>query len=254
MLNFKEETMINSLSVSPMLQARITQQNDSVLSLQNQSLQNAKSDTLELPSSQKMPKSKKLLMIASLIGVAAVGIGALILANKGKIIQLEGSKIQKTAVKNQTSAKATIDEVMTLLDKVKGSPDGSKVLEEVAEDGKTLVRKSTLFDGFLTIDDFVEKTRIEALDGELIDFYKGFEIFEDGSLKAKEGFRFAGNELRSWVKNCKQNADGTYSVEKEMYFGLGKVMKFAKNICTNADGDADCQKVIKFDFDGKIEK
>ncbi len=243
--------------MSPILQAKIAQQNTAPKPL-TKNLPQTKNDTVELSKKFKMPKNKKLLIaLASAIGAIAVGVGAIALIDKGKAaaIQNKGKKIQQTAKKVQTYAQTAIDEVLTNLDKVKTAADGSKTLEELAQDGKTLVRKSTLCgDGFLTVDDFLEKARIEAQDGILTGFHSDFEVFDDGSVKSKESFNFVDNKLRIWVKNFYSNPDGSSGADKGMYFENEKVSGLIKKLFVSSDGEKTYKKAIGFGIDGKIIK
>ena len=236
-------------AISPILQTRITQTSvNNSGNIQQKPDLTTKSDSVELSTKPKMSKGKKALIIAgAVVGALAVTAGVIALVHKGQIksIQKEGAKIQEETQK-------VVDEFMEKFKNVQPLEDGSKVIEEFAQDGKTLARKATLdMDDFLRIDDYTNKTRIEATKGVLDSFYKKVEFFKDGGYKCKKAFGFTDGKLDEWYKNCQENADGSGSVDRVMYFEDGKLSVLSKNYQVNADGSWSEGIEIKFK-DGKL--
>ena len=207
-----------------------------------------KFDNVELSTKPKMSKGKKALIITgATIGALAVTAGVITLVHKGyiKSIQKEGASIQEKAQK-------VVDEFMEKFKNVQPLEDGTKVIEEFAQDGKTLARKATLdVDDFLTINDYANKTRIEATKGDLDLFYKKVEFFEDNSYKCKELFFFNNRELNGWYKNLQRNADDSGSYKKGVIFNDGKLQGMIKNLQENADDSFSYKKGVIFE-DGKL--
>ena len=236
-------------TISPILQARITQTNtNNSGNIQQKPDLTTKSDSVELSTKPKMSKGKKALIIAgAVVGALAVTAGVIALIYKGQIksIQKEGAAIQEKAQK-------VVDEFMEKFKNVQPLEDGSKVIEEFAQDGKTLARKATLdADDFLAINDYANKTRIEAEKGVLDSFCKKVEFLEDGAYKYKKFFSFTDGKLSALVKNFQKNADGSWSVKTSMDFEDGKLSALSKNHQTNADGSFSFKTSMVFE-DGKL--
>ncbi len=290
--------MINP--TSPLLQARIAQQqNNSVNQQPKQDLPKVE-DSVELSTKPKMSKKKKaLIAFTAALGAAAVAAGVVSLTRKGVIqdktlVQAVQGTEQKIKTASQgilddvqkiqdtlNAAQKRVDEVLSSFTEVKPLEDGTKVIEKFADDGKTLVSKSTLRNDFLTIDDFAEKTRINANNGKLRNFYKGaefsgdyikradecFEIFEgfyrnaefvDGSaIKADEYFDFLGkeaskNNLYQYHKNVEFTPDNATKSDECFSFTDGKLFAWAKDYQKNFLADEFGGEKIFFDDDEKL--
>ena len=239
--------MINS--ISPLLQTKIAEQtNQTNIQQTKQNSPLLKNDKFELSSKPKNKKS--LVAFASIVGGFVLASGIVAFTFKGHIenIQKEGSKIQEAGQK-------TVDEILKSFNSVKKSKDGSKVIEKFSEDGETLISKSTLNAGFLTIDNFREKTRIEATDGKLRAFYSDVDFLDNGSMKSKKcfNFNFKNNKTFEYKKNYQENADGSWSCKKMAVFKNCLLSKLIKNCQENADGSSSIEKTIGFK-NGKIWK
>lgn len=236
-------------TISPILQARITQTNtNNSGNIQRKPDLTTKSDSVELSAKPKMSKGKKALIIAgAVVGAAAVTAGVIALIYKGQI-----KSIQKEGVAIQEKAQKVVDEFMEKFKNVQPLEDGSKVIEEFAQDGKTLARKATLdVDDFLEINDYANKTRIEAKKGVLDSFFEKIEFFKDGGFKCKKVFFFTDGKVDEWQKNYQINADGSWSFKTSMVFEDEKLSSLSKNHQGNADGSWSEGKSIDFK-DGKL--
>ena len=236
-------------TISPILQVRTTQTNTiNSDNIQQKTDLTTKPDSVELSTKPKMSKGKKALIIAgAVVGAAAVTAGVIALIYKGQIksIQKEGAAIQEKAQK-------VVDEFMEKFKNVQPLEDGSKVIEEFTQDGKTLARCATLnMDDFLAINDYANKTRIEAKKGVLDSFCKKVEFLEDGAYKCKKIFCFTDGKLIEWNKSHQKNADGSYSFKKGAVFKNGKLSRVDKNYRENADGSRSKSREITFE-DGKL--
>ena len=236
-------------AISPILQTRITQTNtNNSGNIQQKPDLTTKPDSVELSTKPKMSKGKKALIIAgATVGALALTAGVIALIHKGQIksIQKEGAAIQEKAQK-------VVDEFMEKFKNVQPLEDGSKVIEEFAQDGKTLARKATLdVDDFLTINDYANKTRIVARKGVLDSFLEKVEFFKDGGYKCKKVFFFTDGKLDEWHKSHQKNADGSFSCKTSMVFEDGKLSNLVKNYQKNADGSRSEGIEIKFK-DGKL--
>ncbi len=236
-------------TISPILQARITQTNtNNSGNIQQKPDLTTKSDSVELSAKPKMSKGKKALIIAgAVVGVAAVTAGVIALIHKGQIksIQKEGTKVQEKAQK-------VVDEFMEKFKNVQPLEDGTKVIEEFAQDGKTLARKATLdVDDFLTINNYANKTKIEAEKGVLSSFFEKVEFLKDDTHKCKKAFFFTDGKVIEWHKSHQTNADGSFSYKKGVTFKDGKLSRLSKNYQENADGSWSYKKDVTFE-DGKL--
>lgn len=236
-------------AISPILQTRITQTSvNNSGNIQQKPDLTTKQDSIELSTKPKMSKGKKALIIAgAVVGALAVTAGVIALVHKGQIksIQKEGAKVQEKAQK-------VVDEFIEKFKNVQPLEDGTKVIEEFAQDGKTLARKATLdVDDFLRIDDYTNKTRIEATKGVLDSFYKKVELFKDNGIKCKKAFVFTNGKLDEWYKSYQKNADGSLSCKKGIVFEDEKSYSFFKNCQENTDGSWSAGRIIAFE-DGKL--
>ena len=225
--------------MTPSFQINTPQYDNAIKKKTNRILLSEKQDSFKSTTKPEISNSKKVLTAGlSIMGaiVLTASVVSLIQKNQLKNIQKEGSKIHESAKKFQTAAQDLVNEVLASFDNVKTSKDGTKVIEKFADDGKTLLSKSSLNNGFLTIDNFSEKTRIEARDGALSGFYRGVEFLGDGSIKAKESFNILYGRVLNWAKNIQENTDGSWSAKKKIFFldEDGRIFSYMKKPQNNA--------------------
>ena len=257
------------MKISPVFQQRITQNKYNINTQSKQSLSQTKHDTVgESSENSTMPISQNtLLAFATFKGVKVTANAAQKSENKSittedkldKVLHEAASEIQATAKQAQKSAKnikitaqQTIDETLKAFEEVEPLKNGTKVIENFADDGKTLTSRATLNGDVLTIDNFSEKTRIGAYQGDLRSFYRGCEFQSDELTKAEEYFHFEHGKLYEFDKGIKSLGGGVKKIEQDYTFYNGtKDFNCLKNWQFDADENESIGEVIRFN-DGKI--
>lgn len=155
-------------TISPVLQTGISEvKTSSTTSKQAKPNLTYEPDSVELSTKPKMSKAKKALIIAgAVVGTAALVAGVVAFIQKGKLknIQKEADSIQAKSESVKEEAEKLVNEFLDKFNKgenVETLEDGTKVIQEMAQNGKDIARKATL-DVYenLTIDDFINKTKI----------------------------------------------------------------------------------------------
>ena len=247
-------------TISPILQTRITQTSvNNSGNIQQKPDLTTKSDSVELSTKPKMSKAKKALIIAgAVVGTAALVAGVVALIQKGKLknIQKEADSIQAKSESVKEEAQKLVNEFLDKFNKgenVETLENGTKVIQEMAQNGKDIARRATLdVNECLTIDDFINKTKIIKADNQL-DVNKGVKFLENGAFKAKENFSFEDGILSGFAKKWQVNADGSRSAGKATFFEDGKISQIQEKWQVNADGSRSAGKITYFE-DGKKVK
>ncbi len=307
--------------ITPSFQINTSQYSNAVNKNQKKAMSLEKQDNVELSVKPEISKKKKALITFGVaVGTATVITGLVTLIRKGKAknegrlpamvkgavkkvqsdaqnIQNSAKGIQKTAqeLQNsaqelqekangvQTSARNIIDETLKSLKDVEPSEDGTKVIKKLSDDGKTLMSRSTQRGEFLTIDNFIEKTCIEARNGELTAFSSGVEYsgsyikrqqerfyFVDGILsefhrgiehpdmkqvKVQESFIFKDRALEKVQKGYRYFADGSENMQECFVFQNEKINEFSKGYehCSK-NGLDKTQEVFRFKEDGMLSE
>ena len=254
-------------TISPMLQTGISEVKTSSTTLK-QAKPNLthEPDSVELSTKPKMSKGKKaLIATGAVVGVAAVVAGAVALIQKGKFenIQKEADSIQAKSEPVKEEAEKLVNEFLEKFKKgenVETLENGTKVIQEMAQNGKDIARRATLNVDenleFLTIDDFINKTKIARhrfFDHDVLGVSKGVEFLKNGAFKAKEGFCFEDGNLFRFCKKYQFNADTSESIAKLINFEDGKISQIKEKYQLNADWDETTAKITDFK-DGKISQ
>ncbi len=235
-------------------------------------------DTLTLTKKAKIKNASNKENIAQMVQETAQKIQ---LGAKDILNTVEEAQVSYGKIKFFTYTQETIYEALNSLYGTKPLKDGTRVIEKLADDKKTVISRATLENDVLTIDNFAEKTRIIASDGELEEFYKGVEFSNKGIKKANECFGFANSRF-TYYKNAEFSDDmqhepikaqegfctykeifleykkgidntSTRKAKENFRFTYGKLVEWAKDFETGAN---DCflsaKKKVDFDENGKI--
>ena len=215
-------------------------------------------DKVEIKGKEKVKKSKKGLIIAGLLGAAAVAAGVIVAVKKGVIPKLQAKMASKEAEKIAEKSKGVFEEAKNTIDEVtglieKGRADGFKdvigengnvvrrfsngVMEELDDAGE-LVRKTVTesdYTNITSIDEFIGKTQnaIEISDSE-ISVLKGAVQTAEDSGKVKEMFIFnkdgilQGALKKLKIKNGKMHGSKAFRFNND-----GSLYKFIKSSGNN---------------------
>lgn len=266
--------MQNTSPVSPMLQQTIDRQKAGVSAAVQQPKPNLTQKPEIIESVQKPAKSKigKYLAIGAVCLVAATGAALIInsLIRKGNLLgakdalkyaekaQAQADEAQKYAENIRSEAGKLYTEITELFNNG-GMKDGNKVanittlkggtelMEELASDGSTVLRKSTFIDKVLSDIEIPQekgcnKFIFTVTKGELLIFNEGYEKLADGSEKIAKELIFEDGKLDIFKEGFESFANGSEKIAKELNFIDRELSSFKEGIEKSADGR---QKIAK---------